>query len=102
MEEQRREPSREANPAEEQGNLGNDILNLLGERTKNPGEAFVLLQQLAIFVWEQYKVDWKDQKDHKVADTRKQRYLDFVSEMIDGIKTRETPTEEPKTGESQK
>jgi hypothetical protein len=89
VEENRRGPGGEGFPAEEQGNTGNDILNLLGERTKTPGEAFVLLQQLTIFIWDQYKIDWKDHEGHKVADTRKQRYLDFASELIDSIKTSE-------------
>jgi hypothetical protein len=84
----------EINPAEQQGDLGNEILNLLGERTKNPGEAFVLLQQLSIFIWAQYKIDWKDHPGHKVGDTRKQRLLDFISDMIDSIKVSETPTDE--------
>ena len=94
MEDNRRGPGGEGFPPEEQGNTGNDILNLLGERTKTPGEAFVLLQQLSIFIWDQYKIDWKDHEGHKVADTRKQRYLDFVSELIDSIKHAEPPMPE--------
>ena len=66
--------------------LGDEILNLLTERTQNPGEAFVLLQQLCIFVWDQYQIDWKDKEGQKVADTRKQRYLDYVSDLIEALK----------------
>ena len=88
-------PGEEGHSQEGPGNLGNDILNLLGEHTKNPGEAFVLLQQLSIFIWDQYKIDWKDHEGHKVSEDRKQRYLDFVSEMIDSIKPGEPPMMEP-------
>jgi hypothetical protein len=66
--------------------LGDDILKMLNERTENPGEAFVLLQQLCIFVWDQYQIDWKDKEGQTVADNRKQRYLDFVSDLIDTLK----------------
>jgi len=65
--------------------LGDQIMTLLHERTANPSEAFVMLQQMCIFLWDQYKIDWKDHPDCKVADTRKQRYLDFVSGMVDNI-----------------
>jgi hypothetical protein len=65
--------------------LGNEILNLVGQRTHNPSEAFVLLQQLAIYLWDQYQIDWKDQPNHKMADTRKQRYLDFLSDLIESL-----------------
>jgi hypothetical protein len=73
--------------AQSQGplNLGEEILKLLNERTENPGQAFVLLQQLCLFVWDQYQIDWKDRENQKVADTRKQRYLDYVSDLIDTL-----------------
>jgi hypothetical protein len=74
------------NPAaNEPKNLGDEIMNLLYERTPNPSEAFVMLQQMCIFLWEQYKIDWQDQPDFKVAESRKQRYLDFVSSLIDSL-----------------
>jgi hypothetical protein len=69
----------------EPSSLGNEILELLNKRTKNPGEAFVLLQQLCIFIWDQYQIDWKDKEGLKVSDTRKQRYLDYVSDFIDTL-----------------
>jgi hypothetical protein len=72
--------------AKEPLTLGDEILNLLTQRTQNPGEAFVLLQQLCIFVWDQYQIDWKDKEDQKVADNRKQRYLDYVSDLIEALK----------------
>jgi hypothetical protein len=67
-------------------NLGDEILNMLGERCQNPGEAFVILQQLCIYVWDQYKIDWSVSEGHSVADTRKQRYLDYVTQLIDTLK----------------
>ena len=68
-------------------NLGDDILNLLGENCKDPGQAFVLLQQLTIYVWDQYKIDWSNSDDHQVAASRKQRYLDYAAQLIDALKT---------------
>jgi hypothetical protein len=73
--------------------LGDEILKLLNERTQNPGEAFVLLQQLGIFVWDQYQIDWKDKEGVKVADTRKQRYMDFVSDLIDTLQSNDVLTQ---------
>jgi hypothetical protein len=77
---------------EEQGqkgqptNLGEEILNLLGERCKNPGEAFVILQQLCIYVWDQYKIDWTVAENPAVAASRKQRYIDYVTQLIETLK----------------
>jgi hypothetical protein len=71
-------------------NLGDDILNMISQRTENPGEAFVLLQQLSIFLWEQYKIDWNEHEGVKVADSRKQRYLDYISQLIDAFVSNET------------
>jgi hypothetical protein len=76
-------PENEVANESESKNLGDEILNLLSSRTKNPSEAFILLQQLSIFLWDQYKIDWHDQEYDKVAPTRKQRYLDFVSGLVD-------------------
>jgi hypothetical protein len=73
------------NQEPEPPSLGDEILRLLNQRTANPGEAFVLLQQLCIFVWDQYQIDWKDKEDLKVADNRKQRYMDYVSDLIDTL-----------------
>ena len=72
-------------PGDASVNLGNDILNLLGTRTSNPSEAFILLQQLSIYLWDQYQIDWKDQPELKMAPTRKQRYLDFMSNLIESL-----------------
>jgi hypothetical protein len=66
--------------------LGDEILNILGERCKNPGEAFVILQQLCIYVWDQYKIDWSVAEGGATASSRKQRYLDYVSQLIDTLK----------------
>lgn len=83
------QPPTGENPAtNDLGALGDDLMKLLHERTANPSEAFVMLQQMCIFLWDQYKIDWKDHPDCKVADSRKQRYLDFVSGMVDNILTR--------------
>ncbi len=73
--------------------LGNDILKLLGERTKNPGEAYVLLQQLSIFVWHQYKVDWTQYADANMAGNRKQRCMNYISQLIDAYTREESETE---------
>jgi hypothetical protein len=75
----------QGNLEEHKEKLGEEILALLGERTQNPGEAFVLLQQLSIYIWAQYKVDWDNHEGHQVADTRKQRLLDFISGLIDQV-----------------
>jgi hypothetical protein len=77
-------------PEKETASLGDDVLNMISQRTENPGEAFVLLQQLSIFLWEQYKIDWNEQEGAKVADSRKQRYLDYVSQLIDAFVSNET------------
>jgi hypothetical protein len=83
----------ESGAAEEQiqnsqpANLGDEILNILGERCKNPGEAFVILQQLCIYVWDQYKIDWSIEEGSPVSTTRKQRYLDYVTQLIDTLKS---------------
>jgi hypothetical protein len=66
-------------------NLANEILDMITQNCKNPGEAFVLLQQLSIFVWDQYKIDWNQSIDTPVSMTRKQRYLDYLSELLDTL-----------------
>jgi len=72
----------EVNPNE---NLNEELLKLLQENTENPSEAFLLVQQMSVYLWAQYKIDWEDQPDHKVAANRKQRYLDFVSALVDSL-----------------
>ncbi len=74
-------------PGDRKISLGDEILKLLGERTQNPSEAFILLQQICVFLWAQYKIDWHDQEGFKVSEDRKQRYLDFISSMIDNMTT---------------
>jgi hypothetical protein len=86
VEEIEEKPAANSNQSKEPLSLGDEILNLLSERTQNPGEAFVLLQQLCIFVWDQYQIDWNDKAGQKVADTRKQRYLYYVSDLIEALK----------------
>jgi hypothetical protein len=73
--------------------LGDEILDLLGQNCKNPGEAFVLLQQLCIFVWDQYKIDWT-QPEGESASTRKQRYLDYVKQLLDTLKSNKALSQE--------
>lgn len=80
-------PDNEQIPAMQPTNVGDEILKILEERCKNPGQAFVILQQLCIFVWDQYKIDWSDSEGQKVATTRKQRYLDYVSQLLDTLQT---------------
>jgi hypothetical protein len=65
--------------------LSEEIMNLLYQRTPNPSEAFVMLQQMSVLLWEQYQIDWQDQPDCKVSQSRKQRYLDFVSGLVDSL-----------------
>lgn len=67
-------------------NISDEILDLLQKNVENPGEAFVLLQQLTIYVWDQFKIDWNNKEGHKVAATRKQRYLDYAGALIDNLK----------------
>jgi hypothetical protein len=90
--EKKKKPAVNTEQAPEPMSLGDEILKLLNEKTQNPGEAFVLLQQLCIFVWDQYQIDWKDKGDIKVAATRKQRYMDYVSELIDTLAANEVLT----------
>ena len=80
-------------PAEGSANLGDEILKLLYQRTKNPSEAFMLIQQISIYLWDQYQIDWKDQPNYKATETRKQRYMDFVSDLVDVILQHKEPQE---------
>lgn len=80
-------------PESEPSDLGNEILNLLGERTKNPGDAYILLQQLSIFIWHQYKIDWNEHEGIPVASSRKQRCLDYIAQLIDAFTAGETEEE---------
>jgi hypothetical protein len=84
MTDQEPKPSENPVPPEsDEKNLGDEILDLLSKRTKNPSEAFVLMQQLTIFLWDQYNIDWHDKEYDKVAPTRKERYIDFVAGLVD-------------------
>ena len=65
--------------------IGDAIIDLLSEKLENPSEAFVLLQQLSIFLWDNYKIDWNEQAGQSMAATRKQRYLGFVSGLVDNM-----------------
>jgi hypothetical protein len=88
LEEQQIKPENSI-PENAASDLGDDILKMLGQRTKNPGEAFVLLQQLSIFIWDQYKVDWNQHEGLQVATSRKQRCLDYISQLMDAFKSDE-------------
>jgi hypothetical protein len=77
------EPVKNIDSTEKMADLGDEIIKILRERTENPSEAFVLLQRLSILLWYQYKIDWQEKENQKVAPSRKQRYLDFISELID-------------------
>jgi hypothetical protein len=63
--------------------VGNQILSLLEGQTSSPSEALMLMQQLTIFIWNHYQLDWKGVSEHPVAETRKQRFLDFISALVD-------------------
>jgi hypothetical protein len=81
-------------PKPGQVNLGDEIMELLSSRTKNPSEAFVLVQQLSVFLWAQFKIDWHEHEGHQVAGSRKQRYLDFVSGLIDQVEAQNSDSEQ--------
>ena len=74
--------------------LGDQVLDLLSANTKNPSEAFVLLQQLSVFLWAQYKIDWNAHGQLQVADTKKQRYLEFLSGLIDQMEAESTNSDQ--------
>jgi hypothetical protein len=65
--------------------LGNEILQLCTMRTDNPSDAFVLLQQLCVYLWDTYKIDWEAKDNSPVAPDRKLRYLSFVNGLIDKL-----------------
>jgi hypothetical protein len=87
-------------PSRKPEDLGNDILSLLELRTENPSEAFVLLQQLSIYLWDTYKVDWSAKDNKPVHPDRKMRYLSFVSGMVDQLTQPEDAKQAP-TAEEQ-
>ncbi len=68
------------------GSLADEIMEMLTKKCSNPGEAFVLLQQLTVFVWDQYKIDWSQKETKGVASNRKARYMDYVSDLLDNLK----------------
>jgi hypothetical protein len=72
-------------PAPKPEDLGNEILDLLALRTENPSEAFILLQQLSIYLWDTYKIDWEAKENSPVAPDRKLRYLGFVAGLVDHL-----------------
>jgi hypothetical protein len=62
--------------------VGGEILQMIEKEISSPSEAMMLLQQITLYVWNQYKIDWQGTPDSPVSETRKQRFLDFVSELI--------------------
>jgi hypothetical protein len=72
-------------PSREPQDLGNELLELLALRTQNPSDAFVLLQQLCIYLWDTYKIDWESKPGLPVSPDRKVRYLSFVAGLIDQL-----------------
>lgn len=74
-------------PQKRSSSISEDILNFLQENTKDPGEAFILLQQLTIYIWDQFKIDWSSTEGYQVAPTRRQRYLDYITQLLDNLKT---------------
>jgi hypothetical protein len=84
-------------PARKPEDLGNEILELMALRTANPSEAFVLLQQLSIYLWDTYKIDWEAKDNSPVSQDRKMRYLSFVAGLVEHLTTPEqAPIEESK------
>jgi hypothetical protein len=83
-------------PARKPEDLGNEILELMALRTENPSEAFVLLQQLSIYIWDTYKIDWEAKDNSPVSPDRKMRYLSFVAGLVDHLtESEQPPVEEP-------
>ncbi len=62
--------------------LEDQILELLRTHTNNPGQAFTILQQLSVFLWARYDIDWKNNGDNAVTGTPEERYLDYMKELI--------------------
>jgi hypothetical protein len=83
-------------PARKPEDLGNEILELMALRTENPSEAFVLLQQLSIYLWDTYKIDWEAKENSPVDPDRKMRYLSFVAGLVDRLtESDQQPAEQP-------
>lgn|GEM_PF-2143703 len=82
-----REINNAAGPQKRSSSISEDILNFLQENTSDPGEAFILLQQLTIYIWDQFKIDWNSTESYKVAPTRRQRYMDYITQLLDNLKT---------------
>jgi hypothetical protein len=83
-------------PERKPEDLGNEILDLMALRTANPSEAFVLLQQLCIYLWDTYKIDWEGKDNSPVHPDRKMRYLSFVAGLVDNLtKKEETAADQP-------
>jgi hypothetical protein len=72
-------------PPRKPEDLGNEILDLMALRTANPSEAFMLLQQLSIYLWDTYKIDWEAKENSPVAPDRKMRYLSFVAGLVEHL-----------------
>jgi hypothetical protein len=79
--------------------LGNEILELMALRTANPSDAFVLLQQLSIYLWDTYKIDWEAKDNSPVLGDRKMRYLSFVAGLVDRLTENQMPETEPPTAD---
>jgi len=75
-------------------NVGGEILKIIEKEIKSPSDAMILLQEITIYLWNQYQIDWQSTTDFPVADTRKQRFLDFVGELVDNTVLEDMPAEE--------
>jgi hypothetical protein len=77
-------PSNEMENMQTSGGPGleNQILEMLRTRTESPVQAFTILQQLSVFLWTRYDIDWKNDGEKVVADTPEDRYLDYMKELI--------------------
>ncbi|HSW58412.1 MAG TPA: hypothetical protein VLH15_08430 [Dehalococcoidales bacterium] len=84
-------------PSKKPEDIGNEILEYLALRTENPSDAFVLLQQLSIYLWDTYKIDWEAKENSPVHPERKMRYLSFVAGLVDRLtEPEEKPAEQPR------
>jgi hypothetical protein len=46
-----------------------------------------------VFLWDQYNIDWHNQPGYEVSEDRKQRYLDYLSALIDAKLAEKPPVE---------
>ena len=76
-------------------NVGGEILKIVEKEIKSPSDAMILLQEITIYLWNQYQIDWQGTPDFPVAEDRKQRFLDFVGALVDNTAVEEGENQNP-------